>query len=706
MSERTKRVRKKPFQLIPRVDRAKEWKDAFEDGHCRHSMAEVIGLTGAFNFDVCMEMPYGHLCHILDLHVKTMALVAESGSAGAGDLLFNVMKGGIRSYESQKKFLRELEAITVYGCPYEELSSNKRKVANECQFFDEQAHFSRIMQSNALHGVKKIVGTTDAGNDLIARLMINVVRYREQLGIASNPPLPHGAVVENADFKHPLSPCQVRRNYPYTGCVVSASSVEVAQCLLEIYRKLVCQYPLQVVMMMIEEWIMAAGIEDEDISLTTAQVWRPKESGPFAAQVLNLGGGAVTVSSGGNYKTEIFRGGQSFVGDINSQPFLEVRKFELSEQGGTLILFPQNWISLPSDMYGHLTQSALEQTVMTHKYDPSRYGWAYMRIHPRTHLLYQAFKWTEEYVRQTLGPLVQRIREINPLSVSLMFGHVHSDRDPNEDQDTAAFIGGVLGRVLQGSGINVETNPMCDNYHVVDRIDYAEWLRRLAKASQLEITEVQHEGSLLTRHLGDELVSKVMTSHPEKIVRQGGNVYLDAGNGMMIELYDGIGDGTVPGRQACVPFQTAWEMVRWNSRAINTWYREYLLRQFPGSMVAQWWGEEPDATYQWLMHRRIYSKPPREREELKRKKNAEIDRPFNKKIGQGFPTPMLGALLGSVDLNRVMTIDVLEGFYDAQWLKFRRLMEFLKLPFPHWRISFNRQTGNIKPFHLREEDAV
>jgi hypothetical protein len=92
--------------------------------------------------------------------------------------------------------------------------------------------------------------------------------------------------------------------------------------------------------------------------------------------------------------------------------------------------------------------------------------------------------------------------------------------------------------------------------------------------------------------------------------------------------------------------------------------------------------------------------------ELKTRKNGEIDLPFSAKIGAGMPTPMFDALIAGVDLGRVMTIDILEGFYDAQWLKFKRLMSFLGLEFPHWRISFNRQTGQIQPFHLRKEDTV
>jgi len=460
--------------------------------------------------------------------------------------------------------------------------------------------------------------------------------------------------------------------------------------------------------MMIEEWVMAAGIEDSEISITAAQIWRAEDTGPFLAKVFNLGGGATMIEASGEPPTTIrFQKPDERVGDIVVQTPLEVRDVTVGWRGGTVVLFPSTCLTAPVKLLqGDVCYSAREQAIKRHGLDSQRHGFAHMRFGGKTHKVYRQFEWAEPYIQGKLGLLMGRIRQIAPESVSVMFGHVHSDRDPDDDQSVGAFIGGVLGRMLMGANIGVETHPMCDNYHTADRIDYGAWASQLARASSLPITEVQHEASLMTRHLGNELIIKLMTDHPERIIQEGGNVYFDAGDDMIIELYDQIGDGMELGRQACVPFQAAWEMIRWDGAVVNAYYRDYLLSRFPDSMVAGWWRAEPSLSYQELTHKYVYSLPPEEREELKARKNAEIDQSFGVKIGAGMPTPMLDHLLARVDLSRVMTVDVLEGFYTAQFRKYEGLMRFLGIQFPHWRVSFDRGTGAMEALPLRAEDAV
>lgn len=190
---------------------------------------------------------------------------------------------------------------------------------------------------------------------------------------------------------------------------------------------------------------------------------------------------------------------------------------------------------------------------------------------------------------------------------------------------------------------------------------------------------------MMTGHLGDELVARLMTAYPERIIR-GENIYFEGDDGRIIELYDGVKDGTVPGRQACVPYQVAWELTRLDREFVNAFYQQYIFKHFPKSMIGGWWAEEPTLTYQQLTQKHIYDKSSHDREDLKRRKRAEIDRPFNDKIKVGMPTPMFD--------------------YSDQWEKSKTLIGFLGFSWPHWRVLFNRQTGDVRVLNLRPEDTV
>lgn len=649
--------------------------------------AALVNLLGAFNYEVCMNMPCEKLHQIYLGLCKRLALVAEAAKTGGGEQFFRLVAGlSKEELSDREKVMPYFEAVLLYGEQYSKLSLQEREVADQYQSSDEQSHFSRIMDVGDLREkTKHQVGVADAGNPFIVRTLMNTARYREDLGIIVYYPLAPEPIVEKANFRNPLSPFQVRANYPYIACVVSAGDEVLARDLIEIYRKLITQYPLEITFLLMEEWLTSMRIADPDVSFTAAQVFQ-KDSGEFEVELVNAGGGAAAIRGS---RSELICFGaqeegygfeQPVVGKTDAQGSHYTRKLRV-EPKDEIFVFPRTRELTPDIAIDKLNRA--QEVVIA--------------VNPKRHQRLTSFEWTPEYAKSQLTELVETIVQLSPERVEIQFGHVHGDREPGKDQIVGSLIAGAFVRQLMACGIaNVATRPISDNYHVVDRLNFPAWIDSLRKHSGLEITEITFEDALISRHLGDELIALLHRTQQDNIVFKGGSYYFSPPESdMVVELYDGVRSPDVPGRMGCVPFQLGYELYRLNPDWINPAYRDYITTSFPDSLVAKWWQEDPEATFQELMLKHVYMLPCAERMALKAQVDDEIDRPYRLKCMAG-ETIFLEKLLEATNLDEVVLLHVLENFYDTQEQKSTTLWQTLGLPrVNQWRVSFNRSTGRL-----------
>jgi len=227
--------------------------------------------------------------------LKKIALVAEASQPGAGNNFYKLVdESNLEQLAERSLFMPKVEALLVYGKSYEELKPNEQAVCDQYQLGDEQSHFSKIMDTNELLGIKRIVGVADAGDPLVVRMMLNAARYRADLGLKGYYPVSHKPNVETTDLRNPLAPRQVRKTYLFVNAVFSADSKKLAHDMMEIYRRLITQYPLERTMLMLEEWLMKNQIQDPDLSFTAAQLFR-KDGDKFELKILNVGGRKVVI---------------------------------------------------------------------------------------------------------------------------------------------------------------------------------------------------------------------------------------------------------------------------------------------------------------------------------------------------------------------------------------------------------------------------
>lgn len=641
----------------------------------------IIANLGAFNTAVGESLSDGDLHAIYARLIKRLALVAESARTGAGQGLLAFL-GSLTAddFQVREQILSQVESWLVYGMPYDQLDEAGRAEADKFEVADEQAHFARIMDVDEL-GTKRVVGVADAGNPHILRMVLNTARRRSDLGVRDYYPLPHGGQAEAADYRKPLAPCHVRKRYPYVIATVSASDAGLARDVMEIFRTLISQQSLEVTLVLIEEWLMAVGAQDMELSVTAAQIFA-KDGGDFEVKFANVGGGSAVIRGTGEGKLIEFPHGdrKAAIGDPMFQHPHSVETIPVAK-GDEIFVYPAT---------GNL--------------DPDTGGitGACTVVGPKKQVVHRPFAWTANDIAQGVAPLVEAVTAVRPARVELQFGHVHGDRDPDEDQVVGSRIAGILAQQLNEavSGVKLAVRPMSDNYHVVDRLHFPSWVALLEEHSGLRVTEVNLEDALITRHLGDELIARLYQLHPSAIFAQGGNYYFRPPDvdDMVVELYDGVGldPATSRGRQACVPFQLGYELYRLNPDWVNAAYREYVMTNFPQSMVAAWWKDDSTATYQELMLQHVYLLPCGRRMALKAQVDAEIDRPYAAKCMSG-KTPMLDALLAATDVSLVALLHVLEGFYDAQERKSTTLWQTLGFPrVAQWRLTFNRHTGEMR----------
>jgi hypothetical protein len=719
----------------------------------REKESLVVSAFGAFNYGVCMELPDKQLHRIYLETVKRLALVAEQANAGAGGILFSIIdqlapqdifsdmvidylglgESGINSKthelleiptesflermhsamdyvapggtnDHRREFLHafesgseikvsaypKLEAILVYGKAYEDLSEDQQEICRRYQLADEFKHFSRIMDPDMMCEIKKVVGTADAGNPRIVRLLSYAADYRKRLGLYTPWPMPGRIEVEVADFSDPMRPIHVRRNAPYIGAVVSASDQELAKDMMDILRKLVTQHPIEMAISMVEDWLMA-GAPDSAVSISAFQIHNDGEN--FLVKAVGIGGGGVVFRNGsGNKLLQFPKTGKKYgdleVGRLDYQHPLHQFVFPASE-GDVVEAFSSTSSSLYEEAWKNMDGVSMKKI-------PTK-GVAKSSIGKKQQKPVSIFQWTERYAREQLDSLIGKIVELRPQSVHIQFGHIHSDRDAGPEQETGGFMARVFADELERQGTSVSmVEPLVDNLHVTDRIDVQRFLEDMSTYFGRPVESVSFEASVLTRRLADEMIIKLYQICPERIVRKGHNVYLRVNEGTIIELYDGVGaDAELRGRQGCVPFEGGYEIRRLNPALASEMWKEIIFRDYPDSIVAQWWRRDPKLDFEALMAKYVYRENPERRAALKAQMDREIDHPYREKILAG-NTDFLDAFLERVDKSRQALIHFLEGVYDAQHKKFAAFMALSNvLPMNIWRISFDRHMGRI-----------
>jgi len=642
------------------------------------SKAEIVNALGAFDTKTFLDFPNEKQNEVYSRLIKRIAIIVESiHGSGKGELVFQV----IDEASSREELELQVESLLLFGKTFQELSEEEKEIARRLEAVDEQHHFSRIMDIDEMLP-KKIVGEADAGNPLMARMTLNVVTKIEAIkGKDIFYPLPSREIAFVEDKKYFNGAFRItRKNYPYIYALIQGSSKVV-----DYFRKLIVQYPLEITVGFIEEWAMRVK---QKFKIVAVQVLPTRDE--YKAKIFCVGGGVIGVFTRKKPMIFKFPEEEEKVGKKDCQP--TYHRTEISVKPGD-----EFFLAFDKSAFDKIVEKDFTKAE-AHFASAKK---PFVRVRIKKLKPFREFQWSESYVRQKLRKLVQEIIKRNPEEVNVQAGHIHADRDPAQDQFIGvALIAKVFIKMLVEAGFKgkIVFVTMIDNYHVTDRLDYVKYIKQIEQwlAEVLPVikkVEVMFEDSLLSRALGEELVKDL------PLMRVGDNLYYQPHEYMLIEIVaNAFPNDPRDIVLGCVPFEVGWELgERLMREQCEQRFREWVLERDPESLLARWYRKHPGKCYAEIVFEELYKKTndPEEREKIKK----ELERVLGVDWSQRTKREIFKEIIEEFKKkppNKEL-VHVLEGFYDAQDRKFRALWEACNLPkVPIHRISFTRKTGEMK----------
>ncbi|MFE7462442.1 hypothetical protein ACWFMI_24635 [Nocardiopsis terrae] len=262
---------------------------------------------------------------------------------------------------------------------------------------------------------------------------------------------------------------------------------------------------------------------------------------------------------------------------------------------------------------------------------------------------------------------------------SIECGHVHLDRDVDDDQVAGARIGAVLHTHLTRTQHTPPLfTPMVDDDHVLVKLrprDYTAFLRtHLGEAPFALICE----SSPIVRAIVCALYQRLIHSPgKDALVQRGNNLFIELPDGNVCELFEDF-TGTVD--TGCVMFEVALLIYRTDTAAFDAYFAERFPRRGHIHADACQILDTDDG------------------HDTKADQLARLYAPFAPVTDPHHPDADFAAFLdGFLDGLPAPAghLNVLEDYYEVQQDKVRALIAFLELPLVLSTVHFNTHTGRI-----------
>jgi hypothetical protein len=264
---------------------------------------------------------------------------------------------------------------------------------------------------------------------------------------------------------------------------------------------------------------------------------------------------------------------------------------------------------------------------------------------------------------------------------SIESGHIHLDRQIDEDQAIGSAIGNVLFRQLAAvQKCPPRLNPMVDDDHVLVQLaakDYEAFFRAEHPGAPFELIP---ESSPIVRTIACCLLAHVSSvpAKKKRFLMQGNNLVLKVPEeNILCELFEDFHGKCDTG---CVLFEVALLIYRSDPDYFSQAFHRYFhLKEDVHQRILA--ALDPVQPHDAII------------EELK-----AYGTQFKEALDPHHPCPffmdLVGAFLARVD-HLYVHLNVLEDYYEAQQFKVRRLLRFMGVPLQLWSLHFNRLTGRV-----------
>ena len=399
---------------------------------------------------------------------------------------------------------------------------------------NELSHFWRILGWEELTGmtqqIKHIPGTIDdveinSGN--LIRTLTLLTEYWTELGIGPklvNPDKDIKTTIESNDGYS----CIKQLNYPYAAVIVTGRDQghpktngkkdykEKAQ----LFEQLLAKFPAEFAFLIFEYYAFAKGWSTENYNIAVTQEYFNDEGKRKIKGYAN--GRFVFLLSHGN-KTSIIINSDSQV-PVGSPDKINAISFDTEVEAGSILSIVHGetarFISRYPDICQTLTGNKNQLINLSSALGIAHEKKPIITIPLGKAMEKQTVAIGEDEINQTLGEAIKFVRRKKIKKVSLEAGHIHADRKATNLQKLGITIGAKFAAQLESMGIDVKKQPMIDEDHVVNTLDYSAYLN-LMHSLGYNAEELIFESSPVIREIAIAAIVTLFSQYPENFSLNG-----------------------------------------------------------------------------------------------------------------------------------------------------------------------------------------
>lgn len=615
--------------------------------------------------------------NFVEITLKETAILAETGKAGAGRKIFEILSRPGPKLTSDE--LLDINALIEFGQTLDQLESQLKKEARKFEIRQELNHFSRIMGLDKIISGSKLLpldksNALDQCKDFSRFIWLTLERRNEKA--KCNYQLKSFPARVDIVFTNNTARINHNRENNFSVLLFSKPSESLSDKiqfseLTKIMAKFISNHSMEMAIGLFDYYLFLTQAKLK-INLIVAQeganlnnqstIKILATSGSFLATETNLENFTNSIRINQNF-TKLTNGGLGLVNPC----LINQSKFNISSKASQVFIFTQD--SPLSKLGEKRLLNVINSKDKKGKIIPTNNIYKFNQKTKESNL-FGVLKCGNKNISKSLKSKLSVLDGTNlPISQNILkakkvvieAAHLHADRNPSQTQFDTAVLRNTFIRKLKSEGFTgvVDNILMIDDYHVVNRLDYKKYVVSLERKKFIPDFVIL-ESSPVIRAVAIEVLKKLIKLVPGKLEIKGGNLYLKISQSKVIELIESFGNKDVIG---CVLFDAAFSLFKKDIRGTNSIFVSLNPNNFRKTdfKILSYYLEETD--------------PIRRRVHIKGLLSPIPD--FRSLVNDCGNTPLLK------NLERVKNVEVVnihEIFYQPQQAKVNALLKLINEP--------------------------
>lgn len=465
----------------------------------------------------------------------------------------------------------DINSLLLYGEKREIIGTNAEHLHNEL------CHFWRILGWEELSGltqhtkhIPRSIDDVEVNCGNLIRTLTLLKEYWDEEQIGPELIIPTGYIKTKQEVAAGYSVVK-QLNFPTATVVVTGRNrgrpeheardgyKEKAQLL----ERLLSKFPSEFAFLIFEYYAFAKGWSTQNYNVAVVQEYISKEG---KRMMKGLVSGRFAFLHSGNNETMIVGSSDSHVPVGSDKTRIVSFNTEIAETDSFFIIHGElaHFLAQFSDVCGVLKGKKQEVhsklVELSKALGVAHEGKPIVSIPIGCATQQQVVDINEDMRWQATGEIITWSRKQHLEAISIEAGHIHSDRKPTRLQKEGIAIGALLARQLKNIGVNVILQPMIDEDHVVNSLDYKSYLN-LMHMLGYNPNEVIFESSPVIREIAIAAIVNLMQIFPGNFSYNGNALIFNIPESdLQVEFVKDVTQ--VPFELGCVIFDAGLSLYR------------------------------------------------------------------------------------------------------------------------------------------------